>query len=97
MWVTPWASLAGMKNLRDLRITLDVDRYKWQRIENWQEIEVLEPLMSVTTPQFFELVVLMARNPDNGPWEALPCAVRRREILPTYCFNLDRPDLILAH
>jgi hypothetical protein len=95
MWVTTWANLAGMSSLRDLRVTLEVERYKWWSMENWEEVAVLEPLMSVTTPEFFELTVPMARKADDGPWDALPCVVRREKMamVNTFCLKFDGPDL----
>lgn len=82
MWVTIWANLASMKGLRDLRVKLNVlntSHSKWENMTANEAASLLDPVMRLTTPTFFEITVPFPFRVDEDLWKALPCQVQRCE------------------
>jgi hypothetical protein len=76
-WNTIWKNLAEMRGLNELRVKLIVvDHRAWENIGKEKAIALFEPVMEVTSPSFFELVLPFACKSDEAPWNALPCHIR---------------------
>ncbi len=79
VWTRIWHHLASMKGLQELHVKLDIvhpDCEGWAGLSEAEAAALLEPLMSVTTPEVFELSVPFRCKPVEGPWGDLPCQFR---------------------
>lgn len=65
-----------MKSLQDLRVILIFHHPNWNKLSAAETAAMLEPLMEVTTPKYFE-VNLPSYYRVDVPWEELPCVMTR--------------------
>ena len=63
-WIEAWRVIAAMKCLQKLRVGLQ--RKKFETVEARRK--VVEPMMSVTGPRIFELVLPLE---EDGQWDFL--------------------------
>ena len=94
VWVTIWTNLASMKGLRELRVKLQTKPRSWEGMRPDAAVSLLDPVMRVTTPEFFELAVPFSCEGENEwPWRSLPCRIQQYE----YVYTRDPPKCRPKH
>jgi len=76
LWTGVWRTLASMSGLQDLRVELGIPHRGWRNLESHPDAATtLDPIMEVTAPSNFELVVPSVSYSNAALWETLPCRV----------------------
>lgn len=81
-WQEVWRVLAQMKGLSELSVDLKMiarEGRQWECLASDKKIELLKPIMSVTSPVHFELRVPFTIDSEDCTWGSLPCTIGKTE------------------
>lgn len=76
-WNAVWDSFAGMQGLDKLEVKLIVHPRTWENMDKDKAAIILQPVMAVTRPRVFDLMLTCRCPSDEAPWNTLPCRVRQ--------------------
>lgn len=74
-WTDTWRTIAGMKSLHNLEVTLRIDSAYWGVLSAANTELVLDPIRSVTIPDDFILFLPFSTTFSGAAWQALPCRI----------------------